>query len=82
MIRRFPPTGYVLNPAAWAYRMSVRKGLLGGDRVWRVVLVAIVARRLLQRLMGATPATVAVEELKAGETLILRGVRSRKLPTS
>ena len=80
-MRRFPPPGFVLSPTQWIYRTGVRRGLIGGDRVWRVVLVLIVARRGFKRIMGTAPGTYAIEEIKPGETLILRGVRSRKMPT-
>jgi hypothetical protein len=79
-MRRFAPPGFVLSPSEWVYRMGVRRGLIGGDQVWRVVLVLIVARRAFRRIMGTAPGTYATEEIKPGETLILRGVRSPKMP--
>jgi hypothetical protein len=56
-------------------------GLFGRSRFWRAVLIAIMARRGLQRLMNPGPQTVAIERIKPGETIVLRGVRSRKLPS-
>ena len=72
--------GY-LAPSAWMFQKSVRDGIFGHSRLWRIVGLVIIGRRALRKLMGSEPQTVAVERLKPGETLILRGVRSRKLPT-
>ncbi len=72
--------GSIFKPSVLLYRNSLRKGLLGGDRLWRVVFGLIVVRRALRKVMGGEVRTVAVEQVKVGETLILRGVRSRKTP--
>ena len=77
-----PPPGYFLRPSVWVYRTSVREGWVGGNRFWRAVFVLILARRALRKIMGTDPITVAIEQIKPGETVILRGVRSRKLPSS
>ena len=57
-------------------------GWIGGNRFWRVVFVLLLARRAFRKIMGSDPITVAVEQIKPGETLILRGVSSRDLPAS
>jgi hypothetical protein len=69
----------ILSPGVLLTRRAMREGLRGDSKVWRLVLVAIVGRRLLRKLMGSDPATVAIERLQPGETLILRGVTTRKL---
>lgn len=63
------------------YRKSLRRGLFGNSRVWGWVFWVIMGRRALRKLMRSQE-KVAVEEIKTGETLILRGVRSRKMPGS
>jgi len=61
-------------------RKAMVEGFKGENRVWRYVMLAIIARRLLRRLMDSDPRTVAVERLLPGQTLILRGVTSRDVP--
>ncbi len=73
--------GY-LAPSAVIFRTAMREGIFGHSRVWKVVGIAILARRGLKKLMGAAPRTLAVERIRPGEMLILRGVRSPKLPAS
>jgi hypothetical protein len=70
------------SPRMMFVRRAMVEGLKGQNRVWRVVMVAIIANRLLRRVMGSDVRTVAIERIKPGETLILRGVRSRKMPMS
>jgi hypothetical protein len=61
-------------------RKAMVEGVKGENRLWRYVMLAIIARRLLRRLMDSDPRTVAVERLLPGQTLILRGVTSRDVP--
>jgi hypothetical protein len=61
-------------------RKAMVEGVKGENRVWRYVMFAIIARRVLRRLMDSDPRTVAVERLLPGQTLVLRGVTSRDLP--
>jgi len=68
------------SPAMLFVRRAMVEGLRGDSKVWRYVMFAIIASRLIRRLMGTDPITVAVERLQPGETLVLRGVASRKLP--
>lgn len=79
MARRRPS---LLAPSALLFSNAMRKGIFGDSRLWRVVGIAILTRRGLKKVMGSEPQTVAVERIKPGETLILRGVRSPELPTS
>jgi hypothetical protein len=58
-------------------RKAMVEGVKGENRVWRYIMLAIIARRLVRRLMDSDPRTVAVERLLPGQTLILRGVTSR-----
>ena len=71
-----------LAPSAFLVRSAVRKGLFGESRVWKAVGIAILARRGLRKLMGSDPRTVAVERIKPGETVVLRGISSRDLRAS
>jgi hypothetical protein len=61
-------------------RKAMVEGVKGENRFWRYVMFAIIARRVLRRLMDSDPRTVAVERLLPGQSLILRGVTSRDLP--
>jgi hypothetical protein len=61
-------------------RKAMVEGVKGENRFWRFVMLAIIARRILRRLMDSDPRTVAIERLLPGQTLILRGVTSRDLP--
>lgn len=74
------PRGY-LHPSTILYRKSLRQGIFGDSRVWKAIGIAILARRAFRKIMGSDPRTVAIERIKPGETIILRGVRSPKLPT-
>jgi hypothetical protein len=72
----------ILAPSALLFSNAMRKGIFGDSRMWKVVGIAMLTRRGLKKLMGAEAETVALERIRPGETIILRGVRSRKLPTS
>ena len=74
-------TGY-LAPSAVIYRRAMQHGILGDSRFWKAVGIAIIARRIVRRIMGSDPVTVGVERIKPGETVILRGVRARDIPRS
>jgi hypothetical protein len=65
------------SPSMLFVRRAMVQGVRGNNRVWRLVMYAIVLRRLWQRVMGSDPRTVAVERIGPGETLLLRGVTSR-----
>ena len=67
----------LLSPGVLIFRKSLRDGIFGNSRFWKAAAFVILGRRLLRRLMGAEPRTVAVEKLVPGQTLILRGVTER-----
>lgn len=70
--------GY-LAPSALIFRKSMRDGIFGDSRVWKAIGLAILLRRGFRKIMGNDARTVAIEQIKPGETVVLRGVRSRKL---
>jgi hypothetical protein len=70
-----------LAPSAVLFRTSMREGIFGDSRFWKIVALLIISRRAFRKIMGSDPRTVAIERIKPGETVVLRGVRSRKLPT-
>ena len=72
----------ILAPSALLFSNAMRKGIFGDSRLWKIIGITILARRGLKKVMGSEPQTVAIERIRPGETLILRGVRSRELPTS
>ena len=61
-------------------RKAMVEGVKGENRFWRFVMFAIIARRIVRRLMDSDPRTVAVEKLLPGQTLIMRAVTSRDMP--
>ena len=61
-------------------RKAMVEGIKGENKVWRAVMLAIIARRIMRRVLDSDPRTVAVERLLPGQSLILRGVTSRDLP--
>ena len=65
------------SPSLYVSRRAMVEGRRGRSQFWRVVMFAILARRLFQRVMRSQPRTIAIERIKPGETVILRGVRSR-----
>jgi hypothetical protein len=69
------------TPSFFVVGKAVSDGLFGRSRFWRGVLIAIFARRALSRVMQSGVKTVAIERIKPGETLVLRGVRARDLPS-
>jgi hypothetical protein len=62
-------------PSVWLYRKTVANGLLGESRLWKTIGLLILARRAFRKLMGSDPKIVAIERIKPGETVVLRGVR-------
>ena len=65
------------SPSMLIIRRAMLDGLFGDSRVWKVLAVVIIGRRMLQRIMGSEPRVVAVERIRPGETLIMRGVTGR-----
>ena len=71
-----------LSPTAFLVRSAMRKGLFGDSRLWKAVGIFILARRGLRKVMGSEVRTVAVEPIRPGETVILRGITSRDMRAS
>jgi hypothetical protein len=65
------------SPSMLVVRRAMVDGLFGESRMWKLVAFAIIGRRMLRRIMGSEPRTVAIERIRPGETVILRGVTSR-----
>ena len=65
------------TPSIYIQRRAMLEGRSGRSRFWRGVFFFILARRMFQRVMRSQPRTLAIERIKPGETVILRGVRSR-----
>ena len=65
------------SPSMLVMRRAMVDGLFGDSRVWKVLAFVIIGRRMLQRIMGSEPRVVAVERIRPGETLIMRGVTGR-----
>ena len=75
MADRFP---LFPGPSMIVVRRAMVDGLFGESRMWKMVAFAIIARRTMRKLMGSDPHTVAIERIRPGETVILRGVTGRK----
>ena len=65
------------TPSMVVVRRAMVDGLFGESRLWKLIAFAIIGRRILRRVLGSDPVTVAVEKIRPGETLILRGVTGR-----
>jgi hypothetical protein len=65
------------SPSMLVMRRAMVDGLFGDSRAWKVLAFVIIGRRMLQRIMGSEPRVVAVERIRPGETLIMRGVTGR-----
>jgi hypothetical protein len=66
------------SPSMLIVRKAMVEGIKGDNKLWRAVMFAIIARRVVRRLMGSDAQTVAIERIGPGETLLLRGVTSRR----
>jgi hypothetical protein len=64
-------------PSVLIVRRAMVDGLFGDSRMWKLIAFAIIGRRMLHRIMGTAPRTVAIERIRPGETLIMRGVTGR-----
>ncbi len=71
LARRFP----VLSPALFIRRKAIAQGFFGENRIWRIIGVLIVARMVLNKVMGKGAQTVAIERLEPGQRIILTGLR-------
>ena len=61
-------------------RRAMTDGLFGRSRLWKTIAFAIIARRTMHKVMETHPRTVAIEKIRPGETVILRGVTGRPPP--
>jgi len=68
------------SPTMLFVRRAMVEGFRGENKVWRLIMILIVANRLLRRIMGSDPRTVVVEKIGPGETVILRAVTSLSVP--
>ena len=59
---------------AYVRRTSFNRGLLGDDRVWRVVFLALTGRRMLKRVLGSEPQLVATERIEPGATIQISSI--------
>ncbi len=66
------------SPGMLFVRKAMVEGVKGENKFWRAVMIAIIARRVLRRVMGSDAQTVAIERIGPGETVVLRGVTSRR----
>jgi hypothetical protein len=78
MARRSGATS-LSRPAAYIRHTSINKGLFGENRLWRVVFVIIFGRKLLRRMMGSEPETVAIEKLKPGQFVSIEAIDPQTL---
>jgi hypothetical protein len=63
-----------LRPAQYIRRASINRGLLGDNAFWRVVFFVSFGRKLLRRVMGSEPETVAIEKLKPGQFVRIEAI--------
>ncbi len=79
MANRFP---LIPSPAMIVARRAMSDGVFGQSRLWKTVAFVMIFRRTMRRLMGSDPYTVAIEKIRPGETVVLRGVTGRKPPST
>jgi hypothetical protein len=63
-----------LRPANYLRRASIDRGLFGDNMFWRAMFFVIFGRRLLRRVMGSEPETVAIEKLKPGQFVRIEAI--------
>lgn len=56
-------------------RTGVRRGFLGGSRVWSSVAAVALGVRVLKKITGGEPELVHTTKLRPGETLVVRHER-------
>lgn len=69
----------ILRPSYYVRRASINKGLFGDDRFWRTVFILMTGRRVLRKMMGSGPETVAIEKLKPGQFVRIEAIDPRTL---
>jgi hypothetical protein len=78
--RRYTPLEYLRYRYAPTVRLranSVRRGLLGGNRGWLAVFIAIQVIDVLRRAASKSPERISVDALKPGEGLVIRTIPVR-----
>ncbi|CAB4739088.1 MAG: hypothetical protein F2934_12085 [Actinobacteria bacterium] len=55
-------------------RQSLRKGLIGGSRVWMVVGGVYSLLKVVRRMSRATDTVIAAETLKPGESVLIEAL--------
>ena len=53
-------------------RTGVRRGLLGGSRVWTTIAGVAFGMRMLKKITGSEPEIVHTSRLRPGESLVVR----------
>jgi hypothetical protein len=69
----------ILRPSFYIRRASINKGLFGDDRFWRTVFILMTGRKVLRKLMGSGPETVALEKLKPGQFVRIEAIDPQTL---
>lgn len=64
----------LFSPTAQARRLAVRRGLVGGDRVWIVIGAIVWGGRLLRRTFGRVETIAATEILKPGQFVRIEAI--------
>ncbi len=74
-LRRLYP---LVSPGYFIRHKAMTQGFLGDSRFWQFVGVLIFGHRLLRKILGSDPQTVAVERLELGQTIILAAIRRKR----
>ena len=69
----------LLRPSYYVRRASINKGLFGNDRLWRTVFIVMTGRKVLRKVLGSVPETVALEKLKPGQFVRIEAIDPRTL---
>lgn len=59
---------YFVGGLAMVRTQAIRRGMLGGNRIWQAILVGVILRNQLSR----RPEPIATEKLKPGDVLTIR----------
>lgn len=69
----------LLRPSYYVRRASINKGLFGNDRFWRTIFIVMTGRKVLRKMLGSGPETVAFEKLKPGQFVRIEAIDPRTL---
>ena len=61
-------------PSAYIRSMTLRKGLIGGNRAWFVLGSTFWALHVVRRVVSRSGHVVAIEELRLGQVLRLEAI--------